>query len=163
TFINRPTGRSLHFRENNGFDQMTIAPGGSVGIGTTAPIGRLDVRTDGVGVVSVSTSSNGVDATRNAGGNGGRGSSYSGNGVVGQSRYGYGVYGSSVFNYAGYFAGNVYVTGSVTQNSDARLKQGISNLGYGLPEVMRLRPVTWIWKQKPEQGTQLGLIAQDVE
>src|SRR5262249_8330092 len=55
------------------------------------------------------------------------------------------------------------VTGSVTQNSDARLKQGISNLGYGLPEVMRLRPVTWIWKQKPEQGTQLGLIAQDVE
>jgi hypothetical protein len=51
----------------------------------------------------------------------------------------------------------------VTQNSDARLKQRISNLKSGLAEVMQLRPVTWTWKKKPEHGVQLGLIAQEVE
>ena len=33
TFINRPTGGRIAFREGNGPDQMTIAPGGSVSIG----------------------------------------------------------------------------------------------------------------------------------
>jgi hypothetical protein len=28
---------------------------------------------------------------------------------------------------------------------------------------MQFRPVSWTWKQKPEQGVQLGLIAQEVE
>src|SRR5215470_3718270 len=73
---------------------------------------------------------------------------------------GIGVHGTG---YAGYFQGNVYVTGTVTQNSDARLKEGVANLSYGLPELMQLRPVTWTWKQRPEQGMQLGLLAQDVE
>jgi hypothetical protein len=43
TFINRPTGRGIHFRENNGPDQMTIAPGGNVGIGTANPDQLLSV------------------------------------------------------------------------------------------------------------------------
>jgi hypothetical protein len=77
------------------------------------------------------------------------GNSVAGNGVSGESQNGYGVYGSSVNNYAGYFLGNVYVTGALTQNSDERLKQQISELRYGLREVLQLRPVTWTWKEQP--------------
>jgi endosialidase-like protein len=39
----------------------------------------------------------------------------------------------------------------------------VANLGYGLRELLQLRPVTWNWKDKPDQGRQLGLIAQEVE
>ena len=41
-FLNRPTGNTIRFRENNA-DQMIIASGGKVGIGTTAPVDLLDV------------------------------------------------------------------------------------------------------------------------
>lgn len=61
------------------------------------------------------------------------------------------------------FSANVRVAGIVTQGSDARLKQDISKLGYGLSEVLRLRPVSWRWKENPETGQQLGLVAQEVE
>src|SRR5262249_45221470 len=43
-YLNRPTGRGIHFRENNTADQLTIAPGGNVGIGTSTPSGLLHVR-----------------------------------------------------------------------------------------------------------------------
>jgi len=39
-YLNRPTGQSLHFRENNGADQMTIAPGGDVVIRGRVAIGN---------------------------------------------------------------------------------------------------------------------------
>jgi hypothetical protein len=45
-FLNRPSGGAMHFRENNG-DEMTIAPGGNVGIGTTAPSSNLEVDAPG--------------------------------------------------------------------------------------------------------------------
>jgi hypothetical protein len=41
-YINRPSGQSIQFRENNA-DQMTILSGGNVGIGTTAPTAKLHV------------------------------------------------------------------------------------------------------------------------
>ncbi|MFA5998243.1 MAG: tail fiber domain-containing protein [Candidatus Paceibacterota bacterium] len=43
TYISRPTGGFLSFRENN-VDQMFIATGGNVGIGTASPGQKLDVR-----------------------------------------------------------------------------------------------------------------------
>lgn len=72
------------------------------------------------------------------------------------------------FNASADFNGNVRVYGDVFANnilapSDARLKQNISKLGYGLSEVLRLRPVSWLWKEHPETGQQLGLVAQEVE
>jgi len=42
TFINRPLGGTMHFRENNG-DEMTILPGGATGIGTVNPGAQLEV------------------------------------------------------------------------------------------------------------------------
>ncbi len=41
-FLNRPSGYNIFFRENNS-TQMTIEPGGNVGIGTTSPNRKLDV------------------------------------------------------------------------------------------------------------------------
>jgi hypothetical protein len=49
-----------------------------------------------------------------AGGDGVVGESTSGRGVVGSSGSGYGVYGQSAKSYAGYFLGNVRVTGTLT-------------------------------------------------
>ena len=42
-YINRPTGGGIVFRENNGPDQMAIATGGNVGIGTDTPTHLLHV------------------------------------------------------------------------------------------------------------------------
>ena len=41
-FINRPAGYAIYFREGN-VNQIFIAPGGSVGIGTVGPVAPLDV------------------------------------------------------------------------------------------------------------------------
>ena len=34
---------------------------------------------------------------------------------------------------------------------------------YGLKEIMEMRPVTYTWKEQKERGTQLGLIAQELQ
>ena len=47
-------------------------------------------------------------------------------------------------------------------NSDVRLKAGVTNLNYGLNEVLRLHTVSWTWKADSENRKQLGLIAQEV-
>jgi hypothetical protein len=155
--------------------RMVIKPGGNVGIGTTTPVNKLEVAGDiGASAVSVqgavtAQSVFGISAN-NYGVYGHSDSSYgvfgdsaSGYGLYGQSGSGYGVFGFSTSNYAGYFQGNVYVTGTLTQNSDVRLKGNLTNLRYGLRDVLRLRPVTWTWNDRPDHGRQLGLIAQEVE
>jgi hypothetical protein len=104
-----------------------------------------------------------------SGNNGVFGLSNSGSGVSGQTTTGIGVRGTSIgTGYAGYFSGNVNVTGCLSASnlscpSDERLKQDITPLSYGLPEVLRLRPVTWQWKDPTKTEPNLGLIAQDVE
>lgn len=172
---------------------MRVKGNGTVGIGTTTPNsawklyvdsgasvtggGAIYASTDngnaygisgsnfsnGVGIDGFTVNGTGVHGRGSLAGWGVFGESNSGYGVYGLSNSGYGVLGSSTSNYAGYFIGNVYVTGTITQNSDVRLKQGIRSLGYGLPEVLRLRPVSWTWKQASDGAVQLGLLAQDVE
>ncbi|NOQ27143.1 MAG: hypothetical protein GQ564_17420 [Bacteroidales bacterium] len=57
---------------------------------------------------------------------------------------------------------DIYTNG-VVNTSDMRLKSDISNINYGLNEVLKLRPVTFLWKDKPGKGMRLGLIAQEVQ
>src|SRR5262249_54953649 len=133
---------------------ISLKNSGYVGIGTNNPLAKLYA--------------DGGDSDPAVFGNSSR--SY---GVIGKSSSLYGVSGISDSGicvvcvnspkHPAYLNGNVHVTGTLSQGSDARLKEGISNLSYGLREVMRLRPVTWTWKKKPEQGPQVGLIAQEVE
>ena len=56
---------------------------------------------------------------------------------------------------------DVYATNGTIQTSDRRLKTNISDLKYGLKEVMALRPVSYNWKDKPNTNNKIGLIAQD--
>lgn len=142
---------------------------GKVGVGTSAPYFFVKMHVDG-----------GDDTTalfaRSANSSGIYGSSSTASGVFGHSETGAGVFGSTgtTTGYAGRFTGRVRIAGTltVTQNvcaanvpcsSDARLKAGITNLNYGLRQLLQLRPVTWKWKEEPAGPLQLGLVAQEVE
>ncbi len=58
----------------------------------------------------------------------------------------------------------VYATNGTINTSDARDKENISNLNYGLEQVMKLKPVSFYWKDKNiYNGRKLGFIAQDVQ
>ena len=57
----------------------------------------------------------------------------------------------------------VWAVNGTVQTSDARLKKGITNLNYGLHQVMQLRPVTFQWKDSSDRRTHVGLIAQEVQ
>lgn len=57
----------------------------------------------------------------------------------------------------------VYSVNGYVTTSDGRLKTGITDLNYGLKEIMSLRPVSYTLKENPECGTKLGLIAQEVD
>jgi hypothetical protein len=57
---------------------------------------------------------------------------------------------------------DAYVANGVTTTSDRREKEQIRELPYGLDEIMQLNPVVFTWKDRPEEGDKLGLIAQEV-
>jgi hypothetical protein len=56
----------------------------------------------------------------------------------------------------------VYTVNGVNTSSDARLKNNIQNLDYGLEEILGLRSVTYQLNDYPEMGKKIGLIAQEV-
>lgn len=67
---------------------------------------------------------------------------------------------------------NVYAVNGTIQTSDARDKTNIAPLSYGIPELMKLRPVSYYWKNENYLGypipgdkkeKKLGLIAQEVQ
>jgi hypothetical protein len=63
--------------------------------------------------------------------------------------------------------GLVYSNGGTltsTNPSDSRLKDDIKDLQYGLNEILKLRPVSYNWKNDTiNQGKQFGFIAQEVQ
>jgi hypothetical protein len=139
---------------------LTATANGRVGIGTTSPQSKLEVLGDAAG--------SGIAQTAI------RGASPDGYGVIGSGGTGTGVFGTGHVaiwgqanqgsgNWAGFFNGDVFVSGAFVNSSDERLKDGVVDAGYGLSELLQLRPVTWNWRERPDDGRQLGLIAQEVE
>jgi hypothetical protein len=109
-----------------------------------------------------------------------------GNASGGESNFGVYGYAAGTNAYAGYFGGNVYVSGTVTQSSDRSLKKNIMPLSGSLQKILDLQGVTFEWKSETELGKsdrgenasskptelklfsfpvgkQIGVIAQDVE
>jgi hypothetical protein len=71
--------------------------------------------------------------------------------------------GNSSYRWDTVFTTNVDTTNAVNVTSDKRLKDDISNLDYGLLEILSLRPVSYKMKYSESEQLHLGLIAQEVE
>lgn len=60
-------------------------------------------------------------------------------------------------------SGNATLAGTLTQNSDRRLKKDITAINYGLNEILQLQPKAYNWKNRETEKKSLGLIAQEVQ
>ncbi|HOP12447.1 MAG TPA: tail fiber domain-containing protein [Lentimicrobium sp.] len=63
---------------------------------------------------------------------------------------------------SGYRWSTIYAANGTNNTSDARQKQNIRPISYGLDAVMRMKPVLFEWKNKPEDGSKPGFLAQDL-
>jgi hypothetical protein len=66
--------------------------------------------------------------------------------------------GNATYRWSAVFSAN-----GTIQTSDARLKNNINDINYGLADLLKLHPVSFKWIAQPGQGTQLGFIAQEVQ
>lgn len=57
----------------------------------------------------------------------------------------------------------VWATNGTINTSDARDKTNIREISYGLDDIRKLRPVSFEWKDDTDNGTKLGLIAQELQ
>jgi hypothetical protein len=164
--------------------------GAAMGVGATGVYGTATETTDsaGTGVEGYSTSGNGVvghtDVNAASGVYGYNDSSGIGGigtaGGITTPGLGIAIYGNNATTnangWAGYFNGKVYITAGLSVNgtcvsgncsSDERLKKNIKPLVGALDDLVKLRPVTFEWKETdgPDHsvGVQTGFIAQDVE
>lgn len=91
------------------------------------------------------------------------GSATGGVGVFGSTD---GSYTSVSSKYAGYFVGDVYVSGKFSNPSDRRLKKNIKPLSSSLEKILKVKGVSFDWKDEKTQknnGNTYGVIAQDLE
>jgi hypothetical protein len=174
-FVGMASDNQVGFFGNGGagWGFVMNATNGNVGVGTTAPTMKLDVqgdfgRSNGPATVSLFGSrigdrGDGVLSLR------------SGGGVVsfdGADNVGIGTNTPAVKLHV---IGDLTVEGTArsstsflwTFTSDVRLKQNIEPLAGALERLLRLRGVSFEWNEsmqmKVRKGTQMGLVAQDVE
>jgi hypothetical protein len=184
--------------ESSGNNRFFIDQNGNTGIGTIVPgIEKLFVVADGSSTRAIRAQNNnssgeqiGVWGDLSSGGEGTRIGVYgkiTGDGGTGQH---YGVFGevseTNTSNitigvigansstgtgtyYAGYFAGDVNVTGTFSNPSDEKLKKDVRGLEKATERIMDLHPVSYQYRKrdfpqmKLADGPQLGFIAQEVE
>jgi trimeric autotransporter adhesin len=133
--------------------------GGNLGIGTTSPVAKLHVTGGEVRLMNGSGEHTHLNYG-NLSTNYIRGVTYFDTASVYFTGGNVGI-GTTSPSYKLHVVGDIYTTGTY-QGSDLRLKKNVQNLGYGLDTVMRLRPVSYEWKDRPTGSATFGLIAQEV-
>lgn len=129
---------------NNRANAMTVLKNGNVGIGTVTPQEALQV----VGTLLV-----GTETIEDTGSN----QLSFGASLIPDANNSYRL-GNSSSRWIGVWA----VDGTIN-TSDRRDKENITDLDYGVKEIQKLKPVSFNWKERPEAGVKLGLIAQDLQ
>lgn len=66
------------------------------------------------------------------------------------------------FNFEGN-PGNLWIRGKYRSDSDIRYKKDINTIPNALDKITKLRGVNFKWKDRNDNGLQMGVIAQDVE
>ena len=148
---------------------------GDVGIGTTDPVAKLEVASTNSSQLTLrnTNTTNGTAGYGNlwADNNGlwlqGHGDTSSEAIILNGNGGNVGI-GTTSPSYKLYVNGTAYATGTAGSLSDSRHKNTITDLGYGLAEILKLRPVSFLWNtdkvaDSGMEGTQLGFIAQEVE
>lgn len=159
-----------------GVRAITVNTGGYVGIGVANPNlpYRLQVTDElpaaeiGGAVYGFSANNSGVFGQSNTGA--GVTGLAGPNGLAGHFRGRVGFEGDAFPTFDGYRLGTptkrwaaVYAVNGTIQTSDARLKRDITNIRYGLSELMQLRPVSFQWKDDSNSQQHLGFIAQETQ
>ena len=136
--------------------KLTVAANGNVGIGTQNPTYKLDV----TGSARITSGLN-VDTIF-----------LNGPYITGEISGGFKLktLGTLIPSYdTGFSLGTsdtrwirVWAFDGTINTSDRRDKTNIASLNYGLNEIMKLEPISFNWKSKPNQDKKLGLIAQDL-
>lgn len=125
---------------------VTVRKDGNVGIGTTSPGARLHVANGTIRIGSLEEFSDGGSFLIQV------------NSSFAPLTNGNRNLGSSTFRW-----NTVYATNGTISTSDRRDKEQIQKIQYGLKDIMKLRPVSFSWKEQPEIGTKLGLVAQELQ
>lgn len=121
---------------NDGDDHIALMPSGNVGIGIHNPQAKLDIA-GGLRIRDTSTNGNWMNIYFE-----------SGNQTI-------------VFYHQNGLGQFMRQDGNWTRNSDASLKENVSELQGILDKVIQLKPVSFLWKGT--QMSDIGFVAQDVE
>lgn len=155
----------------NRSDAFVLMKSGNIGVGVSAPEARLHIRFNsatGTGHLLVEESNNSSDGSRISFKNTGRPSNF------------WDLYGlTASTNTGAYFNffyqgtgdilslrgnGNATLMGTLTQNSDERLKENIRKFGDPLTSLKKLNGYHFNWKDtNRDAALQTGLLAQEVE
>jgi hypothetical protein len=146
--------------ETNGSERMRIDSSGNVLVGTTTRSNDEKVTINqSANAVGLSIRSNSGPALGN----------YESSDATHATYWTFGrdnaVTGNYVFAYGGTLRGSISLsTGTYTASSDSRLKKHITNITYGLNEVMAMRPVTYLMNEEADTAKKhLGFIAQEIK
>jgi len=85
---------------------------------------------------------------------------YGTKGKADNGTYNYGIYGEAAVvtnSYAGYFNGNVRVTGTFQNPSDIKLKENIKSISPVLVNLMKLKPLIYNFKKDAPEFKSMGL------
>ena len=146
-------------------DAMVILKNGSIGMGTSTPASTTKLSVYGTNAdktnISIYTEASGGEINSGI-------RAY----ATGTETTNYGIYAyasGATNNYAGYFNGNVTVTGTFANPSDSRYKTNIEKIENSLDKIMLINGVRFDWRSDefPDMNfggeTQIGVIAQEVE